>query len=451
MQAGGVRLRHNRLVDPGVGSRIGPYQVLARLGAGGMGEVFGARDARLGREVAIKLLAERGADPGSVERFQQEARLAGALNHPNVLVLYDVGEHDGRPYLVSELLEGETLRERLRGGPIAEPQAIAYARQVAHGFEAAHEKGIVHRDIKPEKLFITRDDRIKILDFGIAKLAAPQRMLTDGQQVLTQPGVAIGTPGYMSPELLIGDEVDGRADLFAFGCVLHEIVSGARPFVGRTPQELNAAILHERPAPLPVSVSPDLARVIERCLEKKAALRFQSARELSKALEQVAIGEQPASLWVELRRRRVIRALVAYGIAAFALIQVTEPILHGLHLPDALLSYVVVILALGFPIVAALAWAFDLRDGRLRRTAGSGIGVRRALALAVLGLAVALPGLLWYLRPGRGAPASAPAGQSPSVAVLRSPASTRARKPRCSPTASTASCSRSCRRLATSR
>jgi serine/threonine protein kinase len=213
------------------GSKLGPYEILAPLGAGGMGEVYRARDPRLGREVAIKVLpASFSTDPDRLRRFEQEARAAGVLNHPNVTAVYDIGTVDGAPYVVSELLEGETLRSRLAGGALGPRRAIDYAIQIAHGLAAAHEKGIVHRDLKPENLFVTKDGRVKILDFGLAKLTQPD---ASGPQTSfptatagTEPGVVMGTLGYMSPEQVRGRPADPRSDIFAFGAILYELLSG---------------------------------------------------------------------------------------------------------------------------------------------------------------------------------------------------------------------------------
>src|SRR5712692_7474202 len=218
------------------GTQLGPYEILAPLGAGGMGEVYRARDPRIGREVAIKVLpAAFAGDPDRLRRFEQEVRAAGALNHPNILAIYDVGTENGAPYIVSELLEGATLRERMGGEALAPRKAIDYAQQTARGLAAAHAKGIVHRDLKPENLFLTNDGRVKILDFGLAKLVQPE---TDAGaeaptvQVNTEPGQIMGTVGYMSPEQVRGKAADHRSDIFAFGSILYEMLSGQRAFRG---------------------------------------------------------------------------------------------------------------------------------------------------------------------------------------------------------------------------
>ena len=276
------------------GMKLGPYEVVALIGAGGMGEVYRARDARLGRDVALKVLSESFArDPERLRRFEQEARAVAALNHPNILGLYDIGSQNGSPYLVSEFLEGQSLRDMLRFGPVPARKAGDYAVQIASGLAAAHEKGIVHRDLKPENLFITKDGRAKILDFGLAKLtqaSAPAPAGSEGLTVTSSPtvaGVVMGTAGYMSPEQVRGESVDHRTDIFAFGAVLYEMISGQRAFHRETGAETMTAILKEDPPDLADGtklVSPALDRIVRRCLEKSAEQRFQSAQDLAFAL-----------------------------------------------------------------------------------------------------------------------------------------------------------------------
>jgi eukaryotic-like serine/threonine-protein kinase len=270
---------------------LGQYEIRSPLGAGGMGEVYRAHDTRLDREVAIKVLpASLTSDPDRLRRFEQEARAAAALNHPNILVVYQMGTHDGLSYMVSELLEGETLRERLRRGPIPLRKAIDYEVQIAHGLAAAHEKGIVHRDLKPENIFLTKDGRVKILDFGLAKLtgvkddAGQMNTLTQG----TDPGTVVGTAGYMSPEQVRGKTADHRSDIFSFGTILYETVTGKQTFRKPTSAETMSAILNDEPeaiSQLAPSVPPGLERVARRCLEKAPEQRFQSASDLAFALE----------------------------------------------------------------------------------------------------------------------------------------------------------------------
>ncbi|HEY3173895.1 MAG TPA: protein kinase [Thermoanaerobaculia bacterium] len=278
------------------GTRLGPYEILAPLGAGGMGEVYRARDTRLKREVAVKVLpASFSQDPERLRRFEQEARAASALNHPNILTIHDIGTHEGAPYLVSELLEGETLREQLEEGRLPVRKAIAYAVQLARGLAAAHDKGIVHRDLKPENLFVTRDERVKILDFGLAKLTRPE-FIRDGSQAPTnvaetEPGTVLGTLFYMSPEQVRGLPADHRSDIFSVGGILYEMLSGRRAFGGETAADTMSAILREEPPEMAATVSgipSGLERVVRRCLEKSRESRFQSARDLAFALEEGA-------------------------------------------------------------------------------------------------------------------------------------------------------------------
>jgi Tol biopolymer transport system component len=306
------------------GTRLGPYEIEAMIGAGGMGQVYRARDPRLGRHVAIKTLAGRGAaDPERVQRFETEARAAGTLDHPNLLVVYDVGRAGGLSYIVSELLEGETLRERLRSGPVPERQAIDNALQIARGLAAAHERGIVHRDLKPENLFLTRDRRLKILDFGVAKLT--RRPGDDGLQTvtdaLTSPGSVVGTVGYMAPEQIRGDPVDHRVDIFALGIVIHEMLSGRGPFRRETTAETMTAILKEEAPELPAGAMPALERVVGRCLEKRRDDRFHSAHDLGLALEVLATtttsrSAVPAHHAARVPRRRAL----LYGASSLALL-----------------------------------------------------------------------------------------------------------------------------------
>jgi serine/threonine protein kinase/Tol biopolymer transport system component len=277
------------------GTKLGRYEIRSKIGEGGMGEVYRARDEKLNRDVAIKVLpASFSQDADRLRRFEQEAQAAGTLNHPNILAVYDVGTHDGAPYVVSELLEGETLRERLDGPAIQQRKAVDYATQIARGLAAAHGRSIVHRDLKPENIFIAGDGQVKILDFGLAKLIEPvsaSPMLTDlpTRKLNTTPGTVMGTLGYMSPEQVDGKSVDYRSDIFSFGVVLYEMLAGRRAFPQReTLRETLHAIATEDPpvlSELNPHLSPSLEKVVERCLEKKPEDRFQSTRDLAFALE----------------------------------------------------------------------------------------------------------------------------------------------------------------------
>jgi eukaryotic-like serine/threonine-protein kinase len=273
------------------GTKLGPYEVQSLLGAGGMGEVYRAKDTRLGRDVALKILPQSLArESDRLRRFEQEARAVAALNHPNILAIHDIGQHDGSPFLVSELLEGESLRAVLDRGAPPQRKAIEYGVQIAHGLAAAHEKGIIHRDLKPENIFVTKDGRIKILDFGLAKLAQSPGPDSDAVTLTGSPtaaGVILGTASYMAPEQVRGEAADPRTDIFGFGAVLFEMISGVRAFRRDTVAETMTAVLKGDPPELsdPVRlVSPALERMVRRCLEKNPEQRFQSARDLSFAL-----------------------------------------------------------------------------------------------------------------------------------------------------------------------
>jgi hypothetical protein len=300
------------------GTRLGPYEIVSPLGAGGMGEVYRTRDARLGRDVAVKVLpAGAGSSPERQARFEQEARAAAALNHPDILAVYDIGSVDGSPYIVSELLEGATLDERLKQGAVPARKAIEHAIHVPRGLAAAHAKGLVHRDLKPANVFITSGGRAKILDFGLVKLQGPAEAVLSSGSMLptpppgTTPGMVMGTVGYMAPEQVRGLALDHRADIFAFGVLLYEMVTGARAFQRDTPPETMTAILKEEPAESPLTAKqapPVIGRIIRRCLEKDPNARFQSAHDLAFALEAieassstsiVAATAPPAGAWRE--------------------------------------------------------------------------------------------------------------------------------------------------------
>ncbi|HTW32169.1 MAG TPA: protein kinase, partial [Candidatus Sulfotelmatobacter sp.] len=316
------------------GTQLGPYEILSLLGAGGMGEVYRARDSRLKREVAIKVLPRAlSADAERLRRFEQEALATAALNHPNILAVFDIGTNEGAPYVVSELLEGETLRERLRSGAIPVRKTLDYAMQMARGLAAAHEKGIVHRDLKPENLFLTKDGRVKILDFGLAKLTQPE----SGDQAsatmthATEAGVVMGTAGYMSPEQVRGAGVGPRSDIFSFGAILYEMVSGKRAFHRETPADTMSAILKEEPADLSETnrnVSPALERIVHHCLEKNPEQRFHSASDIAFDLEHLS-GTSSASasgkmtaIPAEAPKSKLVPAIAVGVMMALALLGV---------------------------------------------------------------------------------------------------------------------------------
>jgi serine/threonine protein kinase len=269
------------------GTQLGRYQILSLIGQGGMGEVYRAKDSRLGRDVAVKILSGHLIDPQSMRRFEHEAKAVAALAHPNILVLYDVGEHEGTHYAITELLEGETLRDRLSRGPLAWRQAVELGAAIAEGLSAAHSKGIIHRDIKPGNIFLTSDGRVKILDFGLARWQ-PQPAEQDRTVTETEAGKVMGTVGYMSPEQVRGEQAGAPSDIFSLGVVLYEMVAGRRPFSGNTAPETMSAVLTADPPAIADSVKPapaELERVIQRCLAKSPAQRFHSAHDLAFALK----------------------------------------------------------------------------------------------------------------------------------------------------------------------
>ncbi|MGB7220208.1 MAG: protein kinase [Vicinamibacterales bacterium] len=326
------------MLEPGV--HVGPYEIVALIGAGAMGEVYRARDPRLGRDVAIKVLpASLAADGERLRRFETEARAAAALNHPNILAVYDIGQHEGVPYIVSELLEGRNLREHLTEvGALPVRRAVDYAVQITNGLAAAHDRKIVHRDLKPENIFITTDDRVKILDFGLAKLIKPEPEAPDGNAPTaagTQPGVLLGTVGYMSPEQVRGMATDYRSDLFSLGAILHEMLSGFRAFQRETVADTITAILKDHPAELGTLGTLDrripslLARIVERCLEKSPAARFHSTQDLAFALASslqldsdagTLVGSGPAAIAAPTRGLRWAVAAAALLLATIGLV-----------------------------------------------------------------------------------------------------------------------------------
>ncbi len=310
------------------GKRLGPYEILSPIGAGGMGEVYRARDSKLDRDVAIKVLpAHLSASPEALARFEREAKAVAALSHPNILAIHDFGTQDGVTYAVTELLEGETLRSKLDGGPISQKQTVDYGLQIAKGLSAAHERGVVHRDLKPENLFVSKDDHVKILDFGLAKregkVAPGEETSAPTVSGHTEPGTVMGTVGYMSPEQVRGLPVDHRSDIFSFGAILYELLSGKRAFRKDTPADTMSAILREEPQNLSESgrsVPAALDHIVRHCLEKDRDRRFQSARDIEFALSEasdptVTSGKQPAAPPTP-KKKAMISAAVLVGLAA---------------------------------------------------------------------------------------------------------------------------------------
>ena len=302
------------------GSCLGPYEILAPLGTGGMGEVYRARDMRLKREVAVKVLPrELATDPDRRQRFEFEARTVATLNHPNIIAIHDVGIEDGTPYIVTELIDGEPLR----AGVFALRKSLDCAIQIANGLAAAHDAGIVHRDLKPENILLTRDGRIKILDFGLARMSASRTAAAAAETLTihTEPGVVMGTVGYMSPEQVRGKEADHRSDIFSFGVVLYELLSGGRAFRGETSVETMTAILKQELPELPETVPPGVRELVHHCLDKDPGCRFQSARDLSFALAAVSQGRATSDGAPNLagrprRRRWILMAVAAVGAMA---------------------------------------------------------------------------------------------------------------------------------------
>jgi len=313
------------------GTKLGPYEIVSLLGAGGMGEVYRARDSRLRREVAVKILpASFAQDTDRLRRFEQEARVVGALNHPNILAIYDIGTHEASPYLVSELLEGQTLRQHMDGAPIPQRKAINYAVQIARGLAAAHEKGVVHRDLKPDNVFVLNDGRVKILDFGLAKLTqaeafgsgVPDLQTVDHAHSNTTPGQVMGTVGYMSPEQVRAQPTDHRTDIFAFGAILYEMLSGNRAFKRDSSIETMNAILKEEPEELQEvlpNITPGLDRVVRHCLEKNPAQRFQSASDIAFGLEALSSQSGTSTRLAAVSEPRKSHWKLAAGFAVAAL------------------------------------------------------------------------------------------------------------------------------------
>ncbi len=316
------------MTAPAPGSQIGPYKIVREIGRGGMGLVYLAHDTRLDREVAIKVLPEKLADnPDSLARFEREARAVAALSHPNILAIFDVGNTEGVSFVVTELLEGETLREHLRGSAVPWRKAIDYGSAIADGLAAAHAKGVIHRDLKPENIFLTSDGGVKILDFGLARMEAVGGA-SDGSQadtptktLDTKPGTILGTLNYMSPEQVRGKQTDARSDIFALGCVLHEMVGGQKTFSGETSADTMTAILKDEPVSVLDSCTdagPELDRVISRCLEKKPEQRFHSATDLAFTLRGILSSTSVFKPPPEVERRGIPTMIKFAGALALS-------------------------------------------------------------------------------------------------------------------------------------
>ena len=377
------------------GSRLGPYEILAPLGAGGMGEVYRARDTRLGRDVAIKVLPKDVAgDSKALVRFESEARAVAALSHPNILALHDVGKEGAVSYVVTELLEGETLRGLLARGPVQLRKALDVALQVAEGLAAAHEKGIVHRDVKPENIFLTKDGHAKLLDFGLARHDVTHHEASDTRSptlaAVSEKGVVLGTVAYMSPEQARGETVDFRSDQFSLGVVLYETLTGKRPFAGASAAEMLAAIIRDEPEPV-TKLDPKLpallAWIVQRCLSKDPEERYSSTRDLVKELqslrthlsEAVSTADVGSGKAPRLRRRTLAWVLVAGA----ALAAVVSLLLGIKSLKTASPSVSPIRVSITFPVDAAfhsigLFNPFALSpDGKTLVYAGSRLFVRR--------------------------------------------------------------------------
>jgi len=427
------------------GTRLGPYELVALIGAGGMGEVYRARDQRLGRDVAVKVLpASFAADPDRLRRFEQEARAVAALNHPNILGVHDLGQQDGTPYMVCELLEGETLRAILARGPLSHRKAIDYAIQTAHGLAAAHGKDIAHRDLKPDNLFITREGRVKILDFGLAKTVEKSNGHDAGMPTMTSDipvtgvGNVVGTAGYMSPEQVRGATVDCRTDIFSFGAVLYEMLSGIRAFQRDTTAETMTAILHDDPPEQPPGgrpIPPALDRIVHHCLEKAPEQRFQSARDIAFDLESITSMTASGGLSAaKVKERKTRLSLIAAAAALVLLAGLAGWLLSSARHPAASAQFHQLTYRRGTPgtarftpdgqnVVYTAAWEAaepELYTVPADGVGGHPLGIKNARLLAVsshgeLAVALAPQPLTTLLAPGNLARTTGTSAPKPEI------------------------------------
>jgi TolB-like protein len=388
-----------------VGQTIGHYKISESIGTGGMGEVYLATDIVAGRKAALKLLPLRfTGDAARLKRFQQEAHAVVALNHPNILTVYEIGEDHSIHYIASELIEGETLRQRLTRGPMQLSEAVDVAIQVASALAAAHQAGIVHRDIKPENIMLRPDGYVKVLDFGIAKLAeqeVPATIPTDEALSLveTNLGSVLGTARYMSPEQACGAQVDKSTDIWSLGVVLYEMVTGHTPFTGDTPREVMTSILEKEPRPLTsyIRQAPaELQQIIRKALRKDRRQRYRSAHELLEALKNLRRKLEVESFFAsgffdEVKRRKVYRVAAAYIILAAGIIQLASAAFPAWDLPNWALRLVIVSLLIGFPLALILGWAFDITSRGIRATPTAALGTHRrrnAIMLVATGVII---------------------------------------------------------------
>src|SRR5436190_8181754 len=386
-----TKIIQNGGADSLVGQTIGHYKISASIGTGGMGEVYLATDIVAGRKAALKLLPMRfTGDAERLKRFQQEARAVVALNHPNILTVYEIGEDHSIHYIASELIEGETLRQRLTRGRIQVSEAVDVAIQVASALAAAHQAGIVHRDIKPENIMLRPDGYAKVLDFGIAKLAErelPTSMPRDEALLLveTNLGSVLGTVRYMSPEQARGGHVDQTTDIWSLGVVLYEMLTGHAPFSGDTPGEVMSSILEKEPPPLTryIARAPaELQQIINKTLRKDRTGRYRSSQDLLKALKDLRRNLEFESFFMngffdEVKRRKVYRVAAAYIIVAAGIIQLASAAFPTWDLPNSALRLVIVLLLIGFPLALILGWVFDVTPQGIRATPRAALGTHR--------------------------------------------------------------------------